>query len=424
MPSNEKRFRSTSPIAVVFLAVLMAMLLAVPTPASADHRPNHVRDSEEPLLVGEGVPGLVVPLVEDVAVAEEAPAEVEDPSAKDFSDKKKEPANDVAGDARADRKDERPKLGKEKADKLTGSEEAVIGPKHSCADEGCRKPETKGQEASGGLVSETVTGAGVILTPGNPSSHGPMEGRAGFARVLSVGGREGGTSDGGGFFFYGAAILEASQPSLALSVKALNDADGDGIYSDSETAPAAGADIDFKVIITNMGATAFEIATVSHSFTQESGRAHVEVCADLGGLTLAFGETLACSFSVADYSPPTGESVVNTVTASATEVAGSGRRGTSDSDNTTVTTLLADQVLAVAIERAPGSLAFTGIDVSRLVALALLLLAAGGAALYLSRIRMRGPERPVVWVGPRFRVAGLSTTVLKDRRSAETPARR
>jgi hypothetical protein len=96
--------------------------------------------------------------------------------------------------------------------------------------------------------------------------------------------------------------------------------------------------------------------------------------------------------------------VANTVTASVIEVAGSGTRGTSDSDNTTVSTFVEDQVLAVAIKQAPGSLAFTGTDAARLLFLSFLLLAAGGASLSLSRVRAGRPERPLVWVGPRFRV--------------------
>jgi hypothetical protein len=52
-----------------------------------------------------------------------------------------------------------------------------------------------------------------------------------------------------------------------------------------------------------------------------------------------------------------------------------------------VDTLLADEVLAVAVSREPGVLAFTGMDAAGLIVLALTLLASGAALTHLSRIR-------------------------------------
>jgi hypothetical protein len=421
-----KRRRSTSSIGFILLAVLIMLLMSAPVSAWADHKPKHVRAAEEPSLVtGDGDPGVVADIEEEVEA--EAEVDAEDSPRKDPSEKNDRAADQGLGDSKADRKDAGPKHGKERTDKVKHSEDALIGdpdPKNPCPNEGCHEPTTKGQESSVGLVPDTAVGAGVIVAPGSPTSKGSEDGRASFGHLLSVGDREKNSTSGGRLLLDGAAVVGASQPSLAIIVNALNDADGDGIYSDSETALASGADITFKAIITNMGATAFEIAAVSHSFNQKSGRVQVEVCADLDGLTLGFGESLACSFSVEDYSPPLGESVVNTVTASAIEVTGSGRRGTSDSDNTTVSTLFGDQVLAVAIDRAPGPLAFTGTNAVRLLALALILLAAGGAALYLSGVRTGKPERSVVSVGPRFKVPRPATTSSKELPPVEKAARR
>jgi hypothetical protein len=197
---------------------------------------------------------------------------------------------------------------------------------------------------------------------------------------------------------------------LAIAVNALNDADDDGIYSDSEIAPVPGAEISFKAVISNNGVTPFEIVTVNHTFTQPSGRVLAEVCGDLRGLKVASGESLACSFSVSDYSPPLGESVVSSVSASAIEVGGSGRRGTSDSDNSTVATLLGDEVLASVVQRVPGPLAFTGTGAAWLVALALVLLAAGGGLIVLARVRAGRPEDPVLRTAPWIRLPGLRST--------------
>jgi hypothetical protein len=188
-----------------------------------------------------------------------------------------------------------------------------------------------------------------------------------------------------------AALLGGSQPSLAISVDALNDADGDGVFSDAENAPAPSADVNFKALITNIGSTNFEIAGVSHSYSGATGPTQSEVCGELVGIMLAAGESLACSFPVPDYSPARGESLVNTVMAAGFEVGKGARRGASDSDTTSVETVVTgDEVLAVAIKR---NLAFTGTEAARLVALGLLLLAVGGGLISMARARSRRATR-------------------------------
>jgi hypothetical protein len=190
--------------------------------------------------------------------------------------------------------------------------------------------------------------------------------------------------------FNSAAMLAGAQPSLAIFVDAVNDADGDGIFSDAENAPAPRTDVTFKALITNIGSTGFEIAGVSHSYTGAAGPAQEKVCAELMGIMLAPGESLACSFPVADYAPARGERLVSTVMAAAFEVGKGAKRGASDSDSSTVETVVpGDEVLAVAIKR---NLAFTGTDAGRLLALALMLLAAGGGLISLARHRSRRPN--------------------------------
>jgi hypothetical protein len=189
------------------------------------------------------------------------------------------------------------------------------------------------------------------------------------------------------------SFLGTSQPSLAILVDAVNDADGDGIFSDTENAPEPGVDVSFKALITNIGSTNFEIAGVSNSYAADSGPAQEKVCAELVGIMLAPGESLACSFPVPDIAPARGESLVNTVVAAGFEVGKGARRGASDSDSTTVETVVpGDEVLAVAIKR---NLAFTGTHAARLVAVGLFLLAMGGALLSLARARSRRLTRPL-----------------------------
>jgi hypothetical protein len=198
---------------------------------------------------------------------------------------------------------------------------------------------------------------------------------------------------GARFLLNWTAILGVSQPSLAILVDAVNDADGDGIYSDAEIAPTPGADVSFKALITNIGAVNFEIANVTNSYNGGTGAAAGTVCGELVGIMLAPGESLACAFPVPDYSPAKGQTLVNSITAAGFEVGKKARRGASDSDTSTVDTILAsDEVLAVAVQR---NLAFTGTDAARLLAVGLLLLAVGGSFLSLARLRSRKPILPI-----------------------------
>jgi hypothetical protein len=232
---------------------------------------------------------------------------------------------------------------------------------------------------SGGLSASSATGRGGLTYS------------SALGTVSSVGLAK--RFQGSRFLLNWTSILGVSQPTLAILVDAVNDADGDGIYSDAEIAPAPSANVSFKALITNIGSVNFEIATVTHSYNGGTGPAQGEVCGELVGIMLAPGESLACAFPIQGYSPAQGQSLVNTVTAAGFEVGKGARRGASDSDTSAVDTLLANaEVLGVAIKR---NLAFTGTDAARLVALALLLLAAGGAFLSLARIRTRRPAMPL-----------------------------
>lgn len=388
------------------VVAVLAMLLSVATPALADHRLKHVRGAEEPPLLADDSAAAVADPVLGSEIGDSSA--VADPATTDPAREKVDGSTDQANGTKT-------KVDKEKATKPKNTVASGVDPidaKGGCGNDQCHKSTAgEAQATSIGIVSESAGIAGVVLSQESSATRAKDGSRTGLGHWLQVRNAEVGRSTAGrGLVFDGADVLAAAaaQPSLAIFVDALNDADGDGIYSDSETAPESGADVSFKAIITNMGATAFEIATVSQSFIQQGGRVQVEVCADLDGLTLGFGESLACLFSVSEYSPAIGETVVNTVTASALEIAGSKRRGTSDSDNTTVATFLDDQVLAVAIERAPGPLAFTGTGAARLLALALVLFAAGASALYLSGVREKTPVGPVLSLGPWLQVSRLT----------------
>jgi hypothetical protein len=194
-------------------------------------------------------------------------------------------------------------------------------------------------------------------------------------------------------------IFGSAQPSFAILVDAMNDADGNGSFSDVEIAPTPNGEVRFQALISNIGSTNFEIASVNHSYAAADGRVQVGICEKLVGLVLLAGDSVPCTFSLADYAPVRGESVVNTITAAAFEI-GSPKRGASDSDISTVDTLLADEVLAVAVSKEPGVLAFTGMDAVGLIILAITLLASGAALTQLGRMRRLRRQRAVIGADP------------------------
>jgi hypothetical protein len=421
MPRSVRGPRSIS-WKMLAVASGVAMLLTPSSPALADHKPKHQADPAGP-------PSVTVEGDSDDVAADPAEADQDDDSSEsegnspkaDRPEKEKDAGQD-SDDSAIEEADAKPKLNKEsqpkppkpKEQKQKQAEAEPQGTGTGCGVDPCPRPKGGAQEAaSPGVLSDVVSdaagGSAVTVSQVGSPSRALGSTRTVFSRVPPTGDRERGISGDRLSLLRGAGILGAAQPSLAILVDALNDADADGVYSDVETAPESGADIDFKAIIANSGTTEFEITGVTHSFLEHDATVQVEVCADLDGLTLGPGESFGCSFSVADYSPPIGDTVVNTVTASAIEFGGSGTRGTSDSDTSTVATLLADQVLAAAVGRASGSLAFTGTDAVVLVALALLLLAIGGSARHLSRIRSAVPERPMARIGPGLRVPGVGS---------------
>lgn len=225
------------------------------------------------------------------------------------------------------------------------------------------------------------------ITPGDSAATADREsGGKSLSKARTTRAIEQWVAEGGSLLSSATGIFGSAQPSFAILVDAMNDADGDGEFTDVEIAPAPNADVRFRAIISNIGSTSFEIAGINHAYSAVEGKAQVAVCPKLVGLVLLAGDSVPCTFSLAEYAPSRGESVVNTVTAAAFEI-GAPKRGASDSDTSTVDTLLSDEVLAVAVSREPGVLAFTGMDAARLIVLALTLLASGAALTHLSRIR-------------------------------------
>lgn len=116
------------------------------------------------------------------------------------------------------------------------------------------------------------------------------------------------------------------EPGNGITVVKTNDANDDGVFHDEETAPGAGADVDFMFTITNDGEQTVTIDEITDAWPGHDAAA-IEglVCEgeDEGEIRIAAvlelpfdidpGDTVTCTFSVEDYSAAAGGSVTNTV---------------------------------------------------------------------------------------------------------------
>jgi len=133
--------------------------------------------------------------------------------------------------------------------------------------------------------------------------------------------------------FYVAQDEPVPPATLSLTVVKSNDADVDGVFHDTESALAAGQDVTFEARIVNNSQVALVIDSAVDAF---SGSSQPE-CASLIGTTLGAGQSVLCTFTVADYSPAAGGSLTDTVTVLGHE-AGHPDNTTQGSDTSTVLT--------------------------------------------------------------------------------------
>lgn len=125
---------------------------------------------------------------------------------------------------------------------------------------------------------------------------------------------------------------------VSISVDKTNNADRNATFTDSEIAAAAGADVAFKVVITNTSTTD---AVVIDSITDAwSGHPASAVTCDPAvalPFTLAKDASVTCTFTITGYSPAAGHSLVNTVEVNAHKDGDAATTATA-SDTSTVAT--------------------------------------------------------------------------------------
>jgi hypothetical protein len=125
---------------------------------------------------------------------------------------------------------------------------------------------------------------------------------------------------------------------ITVDVVKDNDADEDGTFSDSEEASEEGQDVTFQVVITNTSDVAVMIMSLKDAFgeTVISPACLTAEGKNVDGMWLDPDESVTCTFTVQDYAPPAGGSLVDTVTVTVCPKGVSDRY--SDSDTSEVTT--------------------------------------------------------------------------------------
>ena len=130
-------------------------------------------------------------------------------------------------------------------------------------------------------------------------------------------------------------VTTPEAPEITVDVVKTNDADGDGTFNDSEVAPAAGAAVPFRAVITNTSDVDVAITDLTDAFP---GQAAFGVCADLIGTVLQPGGSVTCNFTVQGYAPATGGSLTDTVGVTVADVDNPGSTA-SDEDTSVVSTV-------------------------------------------------------------------------------------
>ncbi|HET6793207.1 MAG TPA: hypothetical protein VFH45_02120 [Acidimicrobiales bacterium] len=130
-----------------------------------------------------------------------------------------------------------------------------------------------------------------------------------------------------------------------ITVDKTNNAAGTG-YGKTEQAPVPGADVPFRVTVTNQSSFPVVIQSITDAWSNQSIQ---PTCTQsFLGQTLAAagqaGDSATCDFTLQNYAPPAGQSLVDTATVvavvsgSSNSAAGSSASSTSASSTSTVTT--------------------------------------------------------------------------------------
>jgi hypothetical protein len=172
-----------------------------------------------------------------------------------------------------------------------------------------------GGSGSGGAgsIADTTSDS----TGGGPPPTGGVSGRG--TAAAENGGRHGSRSTPA-HDQQVANEFDTSYQVSPLIVSKTNDANRNGVHSDSEAAPSPGAAVSFRVELTNAGDVELTITDIRDAFEEGFGRADIQVCEELIGDRLPAKASVSCSFTLKDYAPEEGEKI-NTLQVSSVETA-------------------------------------------------------------------------------------------------------
>jgi uncharacterized repeat protein (TIGR01451 family) len=191
-------------------------------------------------------------------------------------------------------------------------------------------------------------------------------------------------------------LVNCLEPGIHVRIVKSNDANADGIFTNSEEAKTNGLDVPFELVITNTGSETIEIDTLTDEFEQTTLDLLAAKCATLDGVILDPGESVTCTFTLNDYSPPQGTSLDNTAEV-CVHMEGDTSVTACDDDDSRVRSavVLGTTVTPPPTRTPPGGIAFTGPGSGAvgfgLLALALLLLGTG--LLWAGNRKREGYER-------------------------------
>jgi hypothetical protein len=241
---------------------------------------------------------------------------------------------------------------------------------------------------SGGRPGETVTETG-RLSAG--TTHQARGRDASGSRIRSAPARAPGSARM-------ARVLGASGEGwsgaiyVPLLVRLTNDADGDGVYSDSETARRQDEDVPFQVRLENVGSNELAVLAVRGVSPTPTGMEEDAACRDLAGIRLGPGESTTCRFTVSGLAPPVGERVVRLFEVDAVDTTDPSRTGTV----VDATVIRTGSVLGEFIRRGLDALASTGARIIVLLAIAAVLAGIGGPFVLLGNRRRRYPDQDLL----------------------------
>jgi len=182
-------------------------------------------------------------------------------------------------------------------------------------------------------------------------------------------------------------------PTLSVLIEKTNDANEDSVFSNNEESKNEGRDVDFKLVITNTSDVAVEITDLTDSFGQTTLDLLADECSSLSGTVLDPDESVTCTFTLSNYSPPEDTELVNVAEVCVVMVGGTPTACDTNPSRVHSATVLGETVTPTSTPPTttpPGGIAFTGPSSALVLSgLALALLTLGTGLMWAGRRRER-----------------------------------